>query len=79
MNKLFPLLLISFCWSCSESSEVEKYQDERDNIVNVKDKIKEILIEDVLIDSHAGLYTMEDYLLIQDIESYDKLIHLFYK
>ena len=79
MNKLLPLLLISFCWSCSESSEVEKYQDERDNIVNVKDKIKEIVIEDVLIDSRAELYTMGDYLLIQDIESYDKLIHLFDK
>lgn len=35
-------LLISFCWGCSSSSTTEKFQDERDNIINVRDQIKEI-------------------------------------
>ena len=79
MNKFLPLLLISFCWSCTESSEVEKYQDERDNIVNVKDKVKEIVIDDVLIGNIATPLVMGSYLLIEDYKSSDKLVHLFDK
>ena len=77
MNKLLSLLLISFCWSCTESSEVEKYQDERDNIVNVKDELKEIVIEDVLIGNIATPFVMGNYLLIEDYKSSDKLVHIF--
>jgi hypothetical protein len=79
MNKLLPLLLITLCCSCTESSEVEKYQDERDNIVNVKDKIKEIVIDDVLIGRSTDLHFMGDYFLIQDRQSYDGIVHVFDK
>ena len=79
MKKLLPLLLITLCWSCTEKSGLEKYQDKRDNVVNVKNKIKEIVIDDVLIDSHVKLYLMGDYLLIEDYRSFDKFIHIFDK
>lgn len=79
MNKLLPLLLISICWSCTQTPDTEKHQSKRDNVINVRDKIKEIVIEDVLIGRIAQLYLIDNYLIIGDFESPDKLIHLFDK
>jgi hypothetical protein len=64
------------CWSCTHSS-TEKYQSKRNNIINVRKKIKEIKIEDVLISQTARLYLMDDYLIIGDYRTMDKLIHVF--
>lgn len=41
MNKLLYLLLIAVCWSCSQDSETEKHQSKRDQVVDVRDKMKE--------------------------------------
>lgn len=79
MNRLLYLLFIVACWSCTNSSEVEKHQNKRDNIINVRQKIKEIKIEDVLISGSNRLQLMNDYLIISDYNSIDKLIHLFDK
>ena len=78
-NKLLLLLLIVMHWSCTHNSETEKYQNERDLIINVREKIKEIESEDVLIGQVARLYMINDYLIIADHRSLDKLIHLFDK
>jgi hypothetical protein len=79
MNKLLYLSLITALgWSC-KYSETEKYQSKRDNVVNVRDKVKEIEMEEVLIGSVVRLFLMGDYLIIADHKSYDKLIHLFDK
>jgi hypothetical protein len=81
MNKLVCLLFIAVCWGCTHSTETEKYQNKRDKVVNVHDKVKEIVIpeDDVLIGAVARLYLMDDYLIIVDSHSFDKLIHLFDK
>ncbi len=74
-------LLLFFCisyWSCS-SPETEKYQYNRDNVIQVMDKIKEIEIDSVILNSSCSLYIIDDYLLIVDYKSYDYLISLFDK
>jgi hypothetical protein len=79
--KLLYLLFTVACWSCTHDSKTGKYQNKRDNVINVQDKVKEIGIseEDVLIGAVARLYLMDDYLIIVDSHSFDKLIHLFDK
>lgn len=67
------------CLSCSDHSSTEKYQKVRNNIINVHDYVKEIEIEDVLIGSSAHLFLLSDYMIISDIRSSDKLIHVFDK
>jgi hypothetical protein len=79
MNKITSLLLLIICFSCTHSSETEKYQNKRDNIVNVNDKVQEFVIDDILMGSVLRLYFMGDYLLIEDSRSYDKLVHIFDK
>jgi hypothetical protein len=78
MNKLLILLITAVCWSCSDNS-FEKHQKKRDNSINVKDRLKEIPIDDVLIYWLCDVYTIAGYLLIADYRSYDKQIHLFNK
>lgn len=77
MNKLISLLLIVACWSCG--SETEKYQNRRNNVVDVRQNVKEIKMEKVLIGRNAQPYSIGNYLLICDFRSYDNLILLFDK
>lgn len=82
MNKLlFLLFAITIFLSCKHNSdtEKEKYQNERKQIINVHDKIKEIKIEEVLIGNIAIPYSIGEYLIIIDAKSHDKLIHIFDK
>lgn len=72
------LLLIVSCWSCPQHSE-KKHFDFRKNIVNVRNKVQAIEIEDVLIGRFSICYFMDQYLIIIDTESPDKVIHLFNK
>lgn len=76
---LTGLLLTTIYWGCTQSSETEKHQGKRNNIVNVRDKIKEIEIEEVLIGRNNQVNIIGDYLLIADNLSNDELIHLFDK
>jgi hypothetical protein len=80
MNKLLYLLFIMVCWSCTHSS-TEQYQNRRNNVINVHERVKEIKINEneVLIGQTARLYLMDDYLIIGDYRSLDKLIHIFDK
>ncbi|MDR3269780.1 MAG: 6-bladed beta-propeller, partial [Tannerella sp.] len=79
INKFVYLLFIAVCGSCTQHAGTEKHQGKRDKIVNVRDKVKEIAIEDVLIGSHTSLYMICDYLIIIDYKSMDELIHIFDK
>ena len=78
IKNILYLLLIVLCYSCTQSSE-KKHFNFRKNIVNVRDKVKEIEIEDVLIGRFSTCYIIDQYLIIIDTESYDKVIHLFDK
>ncbi|GBU08815.1 hypothetical protein AwDysgo_21460 [Bacteroidales bacterium] len=65
--------------SCTRNLNTDKYQNKRDNITEVGDRISEIEIDDVLIGPVARLYLIDDYLIISDPKSLDKLIHIFNK
>lgn len=78
-SKIFILLLIAISYSCTQITDTEKYQKSRDKIVPVKDKIKEIKIEEVLIGRMSQPYLIDKYLIIIDHASPDQLIHLFDK
>ncbi|MDR1169928.1 MAG: 6-bladed beta-propeller [Prevotellaceae bacterium] len=77
MKKISYLLIPVIFWGCNYSTETEKYQNKRDNIFHVQEKVKEINTEDVLISSLARLYIVHDYLIISDHHSTDKLIYIF--
>lgn len=74
---LSVLCLSAFIFSCLKSTDTEKYQNKRNNIIKVKDKVQEIVIEDVMIGSIARLHLTDNYLIIKDPKSSDMLIHLF--
>lgn len=80
MNKIIYILLVFACWGCSErDSDQEKYQKKRNNVRSVKEAIKEIQIEEVLIGRSSQMSLMSDFLIIGDYRSTDKLVHLFDK
>ncbi len=82
LNHFLLLCFIAVCCSCNtpkpNNSEPEKYQNKRNNIVNVKDKLK-VIMKDEIIDNGALLYIMEDYLIVEDHQSQDKFIQIFNK
>lgn len=79
MNKLLYLLFITTYCSCIHNSETEKYQNERENVVNVQNEVKEIKIDDVLINGNPSVCIVNNYLIIGDYKSSDKIVHLFDK
>ena len=82
MKKLkYVCTLLGLCcvMGCTNSDKTEKYQQQRNEIVNVHSSIKEIPIKDVMISSTAHLYLLDHYLIIADYKSPDKQIHIFDK
>lgn len=73
------VLMVSLCFSCTNESPTSKKQGKRDHVLNLHDQIKEITIdeEDVLIGNIARIYLLNQYLIIADHKSTDKLIHIF--
>lgn len=47
--------------------------------MNVKSKVKEIVEDDILIGNLARINLIKDYLVIEDYNSADTLIHIFDK
>ncbi len=78
-NPFFYLLFVFLCWGCTSNSEKEKRLRKQENIVNIRDRIKEITIEEVLINNNSWPYMVDEYLVICDYKSYDKQLHLFDK
>ena len=79
MKNLLYILLVVMCWSCSGNSGTEKHQGKRNNVVNVKEKITEIEIDDVLIGSIASPAILGNYLIIGNPKTIDELIYIFDK
>jgi hypothetical protein len=79
MNRLFCFLFVMTCWSCTQYSQTEKYQKKRNNVLNVRDKVKELLIEDVFISNISYPYIIGGYFIVRDYNSHDKLVHIFDK
>lgn len=80
MKKIIYGAMLTCLCACGSSSETEKHQSSRSEVVKVKDKVKEIdTEEDVLIGRSSRPYYSEDYLIITDYEAWDGAIHLFDK
>jgi hypothetical protein len=71
--------MIIVFWSCTHNSETEKYQKKRNNVINIREKVKEIEFDNVLIGPISPLYLISDYLFISDVETHDRYIHIFNK
>ena len=76
---IFWGVLFVSCWSCIQNAETVKKQKKRNHIIQVRDKVKEIEIENVVISNFAATYIINQYLIISDTKSPDKVIHLFDK
>ncbi len=79
MKEKLIIFIFAICWSCNSSTDTEKYQNKRNNIIHIQELVKEINIEEVLISQFSSLFIINDYLLISDSRSPDKLIHIFNK
>lgn len=80
--KTIPLLLLSFlslCACSSQKDKIEIYQTKRSNEINVRDRIKEIDMGDVLISRYSGPYILDQYLIIGDYWSKDTVVFIFDK
>ncbi len=79
MKNILHILLLLSLISCVQKESTEKMQTERNNIIYVKDKIKEIKIDSLLFSSLSKPYLCSDYLLIADYKAYDECVHIFDK
>lgn len=79
MNKLLYTLLCFIILGCSCQSRIEKEQNSRNKVIDIKKQIQEIAIDSPLIGKHSHPYVIDNYLIIRDYQSHDNLIHLFDK
>lgn len=76
---LLWVIMVMLC-ACTTQEEKEKYQGSRNNVIDVKEKIKEIDTgNDVLIGNNSRSYYSKDFLIIQDSKAWEGAIHLFDK
>ena len=73
---LYLFIFVAFL-SCIYNSETVKIHKKRDNIIRVREMVKEIEIEDVIISRFARTYLIDKYLIISDTQSSEKVIYLF--
>ena len=71
---LAPFLLFG---NCTNHSKTEIYQSDRENVLDIKNQVHEILIDTPFIGSIVRLFLLDDYLIIEDCRSDDQLIRLF--
>lgn len=79
MEKSIYIFCFLIFLSCTKREKTEIYQIERENIINMHDKVKEIKIDDVLINRYSEPFLLDKYLLIGDYISRDRLVHIFDK
>jgi hypothetical protein len=76
---VIPILACLLFAKCSDNNGTEKRQRSRNEVVDVKSKVKEIVMDDVLIGNWPRLYLSDKYLMISDYKSYDDQIYIFDK
>lgn len=72
-------MLLLLCSGCKQGCVTEKYQGKRDNVIDVRQKVKEIVIKDVLIGGISQLNILNDYLIISDYKAFDNIVHVIDK
>jgi len=63
--------------SCHGNTGTEKRHNHRNNLIHVQEQIKEIQFEDAYLSNFARIFTMDDYLIVRDYKSMEKLIYIF--
>ena len=80
MNKVIYLLLIVFCFACSsQNTEKERIYNSWDKEADVKDAVRELSLEEVMVHDNSSLYVNGDYILIVDHSSMDSQIFVIDK
>ena len=74
----FCLFLIIFS-SCKQSTDDTNFYDSNENVNEVKSFLHDITISDVDISEFGTPFILNQYLIISDYKSFDKLIHIFDK
>lgn len=77
MKLFLCVLMVLLCVACATEQKGEKWHSQRNDIVIVKDDVKEIDTDDVLIGSAAKPYTCGKYLAVADYNSVDKTVRIF--
>ena len=77
MKKIYWLSIFTFFLSCVQNPNTEKHQKNRENILNVKDKVVAINFENSMFSSIVQCYLLNNYIIISDLRSSNKLIHIF--
>ena len=77
---LIIFMVLTVCLpSCKQEGTGEKWQKQRNEKTDVRNRIREISMEDVLIGAMAKPYVFDDYLIIADYRSMEKMVHIFNK
>ena len=64
---LIIFMVLTVCLpSCKQEETGEKWQKQRNEKTDVRNRIREISMEDVLIGAMAKPYVFDDYLIIAD-------------
>ena len=79
LNAIQCVCFILLLCGCGNNNKTDKTFDVRKNVVNVKKKIVEISTEPIDISNFGLPFILNEYLLISDYNSPDKLIHIFNK
>lgn len=78
MKRYTFYLCLALLVSCGKTSETEKYQRERNNIVDVSGRISDIKVD--LMIGMSSLYTIDSFLVVQEWSpAGEKGIHIFNK
>lgn len=79
----YPILILFavsvLALSCQNRNSIDKTQKSRDNVVVVKDNVKSFEPDSVLISDFSYIKVLGDYVVIPDLKSSEKLVHIFEK
>ena len=77
MKYLFIPVIAILLISCNESSQIDTYQNRRNNIVNITKLIHKIDLGDIYVSDFAVPYDAGNNIVVCDLKSYDKPINVF--
>ena len=79
MKTLYYILLALLLLGCSNNNPMDIYVKSRNNIIEVQDKVVEILTDEPFISTYSDVHLLNDHLIVKDWKGYDYLIHIFDK
>lgn len=79
MKHILSFISIVILWGCSHYSGVDKHLRHSDNVMDVKELVKEIVIDTPIIGGLARPYILGEYFILADPQSEDKQIFIFDK